>query len=411
MKVSRFIASRIAFNKERSFSAFIIRIAITAVSLSVAIMILAVCLVSGFKYVVSEKVFDFWGHIHISRFQPNASPLTEELPFAAPSQLLKKLKSIPEITSVDEYATKSAIIKAGEEIDGIIFKGVTREYHWGHLAPFIITGTIPAFNDSGTSNQIVISSYMAHELNVHVHDPVIIYFIQQGAALPRARKLYISGIYKTSIEDYDRTYIIGDLHLLRQLGNWNSDDIGGYELFIRNYKNMDSINRNSIEPILPDNLVATSIKSIYPNIFDWLDLQNMNLLIILVIMSVVAVINMVTALLILILERTNMVGILKAMGMGNWNIQQIFLIQASYIIGVGLVIGNALGIGLAWIQKTYGLFKLSEETYYMPVAPIRFVWWEIACIDAGTVLVCLLILILPSYLIRKISPVQAIRFK
>lgn len=411
LNISAFIASRIAFNKERSFSAFIIRIAIGAVALSVAVMILAVCLVSGFKHVVSQKVFDFWGHIHISRFQPNASPLTEELPFSANTALYRSLKANPEIASVDAYATKSAIIKAGEEIDGVIFKGVTAGYHWSHLKPFLLEGTVPEIRDSGYSNQVVISSYIAHELKVHVHDPVIIYFIQQGDALPRARKLFISGIYKTSIEDYDRTYIIGDLNLLRKLSNWTSDKIGGYEIFVRDYRQMNRISRREIDPSLPDNLVTTTIRDIYPNIFDWLNLQNMNLLIILIIMSVVAVINMVTALLILILERTNMIGILKSVGMKNWRIQEIFLLQATYIILAGLAIGNFLGIGLSLLQLKTGFFKLSEETYYMPVAPIRIIWWEIAAIHLGTILVCLVILVLPSYLIRRITPVQAIRFK
>lgn len=406
-----FIARRIAFNRERTFSRFIIRIALAATALSVAVMILTTALVNGFQQTVSEKVFDFWGHIHVTRYQPYASPLTEELPFQATDSLKKAIISVPGVKSADEYATRSVILKSNDEIEGVILKGVTKDYHWQHLKPYLTAGHIIQFPDSGYSKQIILSDYLARALKLKLNDDLIAFFIQKGSTTPRARKLTVAGIYKTSIEDYDKTYIIGDLDLLRRLSSWKPNEIGGYELFLDRYQMMDTIRNMLYQYALTQNLSAVTIQQIYPNIFDWLNLQNMNELIIIIIMAIVAVINMITAILILILERTNMVGILKSVGMRNWSLQKIFLYHAGYIVFAGLIIGNIIGLGLAWLQKTTGFFKLDEQTYYMPVAPIQIKWWQIVCIDGGTLLICVLILIIPSLIIRRVSPVKAVSFK
>jgi lipoprotein-releasing system permease protein len=411
LKLPFFIAGRIAFNRERTFSRFIIRIAITATALSVAVMILTTALVNGFQRTVSSKVFGFWGHIHITRYQPYAGLLTEELPFEGGDSLKRAIRKVPGIRSVDAYATKSAILKATDEIEGVVFKGVGKDYHWKHLLPYMREGSVISYPDSGYSHQVILSDYLARALKLKLHDPVIIYFIQKGEEAPRARKLVVSGIYKTSIEDYDKTYIIGDLNLLRRLNNWTPREVGGYEVMVDSYKEMDNVADALYAHVLPQNLTASTIHQIYPNIFDWLNLQNMNELIIIIIMAVVAFINMVTAMLILILERTNMVGILKSLGMRNWSLQKIFIYQAGYIVVTGLLIGNVIGLCLGWIQKATGFLKLNEATYYMPVVPIDFKWWQIVCIDLGTLLVCLLVLIIPSLIIRRISPVKAVQFR
>lgn len=410
MRLSLLVARRIAFNRSSSFSRFIINIAIVATAISVAVMILSVALVNGFQQVIQQKIFSFWGHIHITQYQPNAGPLTEQLPFVADSNMVKKLKNIPGITTVNAYATKSAIIKAEKDLEGIIFKGVDRQYNWGNIKQFLQEGEPIHYKDSTYAPEVVISVSLAKELQLKLHDPLIVYFIQGPGLPPRARKLTVGGIYKTGIEEYDKTYILGDLELIRKLNDWEPGSIGGYEIFTDNYQHMREIGQAAYE-VVPETLFLRSIEEIYPNIFAWLRLQNKNEIIILVIMAIVAVINMITAILILILERTNMVGILKALGMRNFNIRAIFIYQAGYIVLAGLILGDILGIGIAVLQQTTGFFKLPEESYYMSVAAISLHWWEVVLINAGTLLICLAVLTVPSRVIKRITPIKAIQFK
>lgn len=411
MELSSFIARRIAFNKASSFSKFIINIAVAATAVSVAVMILATALVNGFQQVIQDKIFSFWGHLHVNQYQPNAGPLTEEIPFTSTQTLIDSIKLIPGVKTVSTYATKSAIIKSDKEIDGIIFKGVDKSYDWPQIQRFMQAGRPLAYNDSSYASEILISATMAQDLQVKVNDKVIVYFIQGGGLPPRARKLLVSGIYKTGIEDYDKTYVIGDLNLVRKLNDWDPGQVGGYEIMLNNYNKMDTT-RNLIDnEVLPPQLFTRTIRDIYPNIFDWLQLQNQNELIIIVIMTIVAVINMITAILILILERTNMVGILKALGMRDWSIQKVFVIQAGYIILMGVLIGDFFGLGIAFLQQATGIFKLPEESYYMSVAAIDIRWPEVLLINLGTIAICIVVLLIPSLIIRKITPVKAIQFK
>jgi lipoprotein-releasing system permease protein len=410
MNLPFFIARRIAFNRSSSFSKFIINIAIAATAISVAVMILAVALVNGFQEVIQQKIFSFWGHMHITQYQPNAGPLTEQFPFAADSAMVAKLRQIKGINTINAYATKSAIIKAEKDLEGVIFKGVDRHYNWHHLQQFLQEGSVIHYNDSSYAPEVLISVRLAKELQLKLHDPLIIYFIQGPGQPPRARKLTISGIYKTGIEEYDKTYVLGDLDLIRKLNNWEPGSIGGYEIFMDDYRELKEVGEAAYN-VIPDQLFIRSITDIYPNIFAWLRLQNKNKAIILVIMSIVAAINMITAILILILERTNMIGIVKALGMRNTRIQEIFIAQAAYIVIAGIILGNILGIGLAILQQSTGLFKLPEESYYMSVAAISLSWWQVVLIDLGTLSLCVLVLILPSLIIRRITPVKAIQFK
>lgn len=410
MQLSFFIARRIAFNRSSTFSKFIINIAIAATAISVAVMILATAFVSGFQQVIQQKIFSFWGHIHITEYQPNAGPLTEQIPFAADTAMVTRLQQIPGVSTVNAYATKSAIIKAEKDLEGVIFKGVDRHYNWPRLQQFFQEGTPVHYNDSTYAPEVVISSSLAKSLQLKLHDPLIVYFIQGEGQPPRARKLTVCGIYKTSIEEYDKTYILGDLELIRRLNNWNAGDVGGYELFVKDYHQMDTISVQADSQV-PDKLFIRTIRDIYPNVFDWLQLQNKNELIILIIMTIVAAINMITAILILILERTNMIGITKALGMRNRSIQTIFLYQAGYIVLAGMLLGDVLGLGIAWLQQATGFFKLSEENYYMSVAAVSLNWWVIVLINIGTFVICLAILTIPSMIIRRIRPVKAIQFK
>jgi len=374
-------------------------------------MIVSTALVNGFQHAVSEKVFSFWGHIHIIRYEPNANPLTEETPIRANDTLLQAITSLPQVSRVNEFTIKSAILKTKQDFSQVIFKGVGPDYHWQDFLPYLIKGKILHLPDSGYSDRIIISSYIAKRLKLDVGDRVIIYFIKQSGNPLMARRLTVCGIYKTGIGEYDRIYILGDLRLIARINGWPPGEIGGYEVFLRDYHQMDTLRNYIFYNLLPQAYTAMTIHQIYPNIFDWLNLQKTNGTIVIIIMSIVAIINMITTILILILERTNMIGILKSLGMSNWKIQQIFINQASYIVFFGVVAGNIFGLGLALLQKKTGFFKLPEKTYYIPVAPIDIHWGEIIAIDAGALLICFIVLMIPSLLVKSISPVKAIRFK
>lgn len=406
MDISMFIARRIAFNRFSSFTKFIINIAMIATAFSVAVMILATALINGFQEVIADKIFSFWGHMHITQYQSNAGPLTEETPFAADAKLEQRILHLGNVASIHPFATKSVIVKTDNETEGMIFKGIDKSTQ----LPFITEGRNVRFTDSGYASEMIISANTASLLKLKVNDGVIVYFVRGDGLPPRVRKLNICGIYKTGIEEYDKTYLVGDINLVRRLNDWSANQIGGYEVFLKDHRQMDTA-LNTIGDVLPDELAVRSMQEIYPNIFDWLGLQSKNETIILIIMTIVAIINMTTAILILILERTNMIGILKALGMRNGAIQGVFVYQSGYIVLAGLVIGNILGIGLALLQQHTGFFKLPEESYYMTVAPIAIQWWKVIMINGGTLLICLLILLIPTLLTRNILPVKAIQFK
>ncbi|WP_295118699.1 FtsX-like permease family protein [uncultured Chitinophaga sp.] len=410
MQVSLFIARRIAFNKASSFSRFIITIAMAATAISVAVMILATALINGFQQTIQDKIFSFWGHLHINQYQPNASPLTDQTPFPADKKFTARLLATPGVTAVNTFATKSVLVKTKTDIEGMIYKGVDKNYNWSRISGFLQEGRLIRYNDTAYSPEVLVSATTARLLKLKLNDAIIVYFVRGDGLPPRARKLTICGIYKTGIEEYDKTYFLGDLQLIRKLNDWDRNEIGGYEVFLDDYRKMDKVSELVVD-FMPEEQTVRTMKEIYPNIFDWLGLQNKNEIIILIIMAIVAIINMVTAILILILERTNMVGILKALGMSNGDLQNIFVYQSGYIVLVGVIIGNVLGLGLAFLQLQTGFFTLPEESYYMTVAPIAIQWWKVALINVGTVVICTVILFIPSILIQKIVPVKAIQFK
>ncbi|MCL6524605.1 MAG: FtsX-like permease family protein [Thermoflavifilum sp.] len=409
--VTNFLARRIAFNREKTFSRFIIRIAIAATTLSVAVMILATALVNGFQREVSLKIFSFWGHIHVELYQPDYASLSSPPPFLQNDSLLQTLRSLPEVDVVNAFATQSVIIRSSADLDGVIFKGVNAHYDWRYLRKYLIAGHLPQFPDSGYAQEILISAHMARELNVGVGDRVVVYFISENGQTPRPRVLSISGIYRTGVQEYDNTYVVGDLRLIAQMNQWQPHEIGGYEIFLHDYRLMDRVNKYLYEQVLPQKLFSITIRQIYPNIFDWLRLQTTNEWIILVIMVLVAVINMTTAILILILERTHMVGILKAIGMRNGQIQLIFVRQSAFILLTGILLGNLLGLGLASLEKYTHFFSLPEEIYYISYAPIEIRLWQVLAVDLGTLFVGVVLLFIPSFIVRRIYPVQALRFQ
>jgi lipoprotein-releasing system permease protein len=410
LNLSFFITKRIASQHQASFSRFILRLSIAATALSVAAMVLSLSFINGFQKVVSEKVFSFWGHIRVQHYEPFKVSIAEEYPIEKNDSIEDIIRKTPGIAYFQAFATKSAILKSEKTIEGVLFKGVDKNYHFDQVESFRKSGHWPKSAVNGYSSEIMISEYLANQLSLKTGSSLLIYFIQEGQTQPRTRKLTISGIYKTGIELYDHNFIIGDIALIQKLNNWNNSTIGGYEIVLKDYSNLYGVN-NLLYENLPNRWDSKTIKEIYPEIFDWLNLQNTNKYILISVMTVIAIINLISCLIILVMERTKMIGTLKALGSSNWMIQKIFLWQGAYITSIGVVLGLVVGLGLSYLQLYTGFIKLNEEAYYMATAPVLIVWWQVFSVCISTLFICTIILFIPSFISRKISPVKALQFR
>ena len=434
MNFSYFIAKRVAITNKQSFSRLIIRIAIAAIALCLAVMIIATAMISGFKKEISEKIFGFWGHISVTDINSNLAFETEPVNknqtfypslkdvgqieyFGNPKFLGMEIDGVPTeqfskggIRHIQVYALQPGIIQTKGVIEGIILKGVDKEFEWSFMKKFLQEGTIINFQDTIDQNNrpIIISQQTAERLKVKLGDQFRIVFIRENSQLKR--RFQVQGIYKTGLEEYDKRIAIVDIDVIQQLMGWDTDQVGGFEIFLEDINDLPVFREYIYYEVLPNRLTGESIRDKFPAIFDWLEFQNINERIIIVLMILVSIINMITALMILIIERTNMIGILKAMGSTDWNIRKIFLYHAALIIGMGLLWGNILGIGICLLEDYFHFITLTEENYYLSYAPINLNWWTILLLNSGTIAITLIFLVIPTFLVTKISPIKAIRF-
>lgn len=401
-----YLAKRITLTGQRTFSRLIVRVAVITVAVGVAAMILAIAVLNGFKNEVSGKQRGFFGDITIHDDFGFRS--LDQGPMRLSDEELSTLRSLPEVIDVRKFATKPGIINVNGEVEGVVLKGIDSAYSQDFIREILVQGQTLDFNDSTAVNgQILISNYTANRLELQVGDDFIMYFVQEPV---RRRKFTISGIYNTSAEDLNKTYVIGALPLIQRLNDWSADELGGLEVVVQNFNTLDETTW-LINDLLPAGVAAVHIRDRFPEVFQWLDLLDANPQIILALMMVVALINMISALLIIILEKTPLIGMLKAFGYRNSGIRIVFLYQAIYLVGLGLLIGNALALGLYYLQKQTRLFTLDEASYYVSYVPVEIGFGEVMVLNAGVLLIALLVLFIPAYLISRINPIRTIQFR
>jgi lipoprotein-releasing system permease protein len=412
MNTPYFIAKRLIKDRRKgtSFSRPINVIAIVGIAVGLAVMILAISILTGFKQQIRNKVVGFGSHIQVINYDSNIS--FETIPIHSDKKLFTKIRNTPGISHIQVFATKAGIISTDDNIQGVVLKGVGSDFDWSYFASNIVEGSPFIVNDSVRNNNVIISRKIADMLKFKTGDSLIMYFIQEPA---RFRKFRISGIYETSLEEFDKIYVFCDISHIQRLNGWEPNMVSGFEIFIKDFDQLDNLTvavRDSIGYRISedeDRLKVTNISNKYPQIFDWLNFQDLNVVII-ILMLLVAGFNMISGLLIIILEKTNMIGVLKALGSEDRLIRRIFIYQAAYLIVKGLFWGNIIGIGLSLLQLKTGLISLDASSYYLKTVPINLNLLHLILLNAGTIIITLLILLIPSQLIGRISPVKAIKY-
>ncbi len=413
MNLPYFIANRLIKGRraDTSFSRPINVIAIIGIAMGLAVMILAVAILTGFKQQIREKVVGFGSHIQIMNFDSNIS--FETTPISDTQEFIPKIKKIPGIAHVEVFATKAGIIRTEDEIQGVVLKGIGSDFDWSYFKSNMVDGSVFTVSDTGRTDKVIISKKIADMLRLKTGDSFAMLFIQDP---PRMRKFTISGIYETSLEEFDKMYVFCDIGHIRKLNGWDDDMVSGFEIFIKDFDKLDAMTdevRDAIGYKITEEetkFKVTNIRMRYPQIFDWLNFQDINVIIIIMLMLIVAGFNMISGLLILILEKTNMIGVLKSLGSEDITIRRVFLYQAAYLIGKGLFWGNFFGIGLAFLQLKTGLITLDPTSYYIKTVPVNLQLSHILLLNAGTMIAILLMLLVPSQLISRITPVKAIRY-
>ena len=404
MNTELFIARRILFGGAGNSTKPIIRIAMAAVALSMAVMIVAIAIAIGFKEQITDKVIGFGSNIQIKSFENNTS--FNSTPVTYSDSLYNVLKATPGVKHVQTYAVKAGIIKTDTDIEGTILKGIDHRFNWDFFSKNLTSGSVFSTTDSAKNNAVLISKYTANKLKLKTGDNLYVYFIQDP---PRVRKFKISGVYETGLEEFDKLFALCDIRHIQKLNDWNDNLVAGYEVTVNDFSQLENIN-TTINHEIGYNLGAKTVKERYPQIFDWLHLQDINVTIIITLMLLVAGFNMISALLIIILEHTNAIGILKSMGMQDFSIRKVFLYTASFITLKGMLWGNLIGIALCLFQLYFHPITLDQESYYISYVPINIDLLSILLLNLGSFVICALMMLVPSIIIAKITPIKAIRF-
>jgi lipoprotein-releasing system permease protein len=411
LNLEYFIAKRLISAKgyKSSISAPIIKIAISAIAVGMTMMIVSIGTGIGLQQKIREKLAAFSGHIIISNFDDNQSKVSTK-PISTIQNFYPKFKTVTGISHIQAVASKAGIVRTETAFEGIIVKGVGKDYDWNNIKEYLVAGKLPDFTKE-INNQTLISQFLADRLKLKVGDNFNTFFMKEtGNKLPNLRRFNVSGIYNSGFQEFDATYIIADIRHLQHINHWQPNQVGSFEVYIDNFNDIKT-KGEQVYKQTNSTLDTKTIIEKFPAIFEWLQLFDFNIITILIIMILVATINMVVALLVLILERTQMIGILKALGANNWAVRKIFLYNATHLIFRGLLWGNTIGIGLLLIQKYTSIVKLPPENYYVNTAPVYLDWSYLLLLNLGTIAICLLVLLIPSYIITKISPVKAIRFE
>lgn len=405
MNLSYFIAKRISFKKTGGFTGTIHRIAVASIALGLSIMIISFLILGGFQSVISNKVFSFTGHYQVNRFVMSQS--LEDSPTSTNSDFYTNYRDKDDIQHVQVFANKPGLIKGEEEVEGVMMKGVGRDFDSLAFKPSLVKGRFIQFGELGTSsNEIVVSTKIARKMLLDVGSKVTMYFVQDP---PRFRRLEVVGLYETFLEDFDDKFILGDIRVIQVLNNWDEDKVGGFEVFLKDPEKIDLYEDELYESIDYD-LRLTKVTDKFIQIFDWLELLNNNVYVFLALILFVASFNMVSILFILIMERTSMIGLLKALGSTNQQIRNIFIWNGIRIIGRGMLLGNLIGLGFGLIQQTTRLLKLDAENYYMSYVPIVWDWPIILGLNVLILVITTVVLFIPAVIISNVNPIKSIKF-
>jgi lipoprotein-releasing system permease protein len=405
MNFPLFISQRIRQPESKTFSATVARIGVASIALGLTVMIVAFGVLFGFKDNIRQKLFSLSSHVRVKKFSLNES--YEESPLSIQTKLYKNYTNYPEIAHLQGVAAKAGILKTKENILGIVLKGIGKDFDWSKIENDIVEGQKITLPDTQISKEILISRMVARQLKIKVGDKVLLYFLQNP---PRVRPLSVAGIYETGLEEFDKALIIGDLRLIQRLNGWGKDSVGSYEIYLRNFDDF----KNSVKVVynkIDYNMGIETVHERYQQIFDWLQLLDRNLVVFVVLILFVACFNMVSILLVMMMERTPTIGLLKALGSTNWQIRKIFIYNGIWMIVRGLLIGNALGIGICAVQKYFQLIPLDPANYYMKTVPIEFNWAIIFLLNIGVLLLVSIVLILPTFIISRIEPSKALLVK
>lgn len=422
MNFSNYIAKRIlnSGKENGNMSSPIIKIGIIGIALGVAVMIITLSVVTGFQQQITNKITTFTSHLQINDYDQNQS--FEPNPIVVHDDILKAIGNIPNVKLYQPFATKNGILKTKTDNEGIVLKGVSETYDWSNLKPYIKQGNVLSLNKDTVSKQIFISQTLANKLNIKLNQKMLIYFMSKkkindstlsGSNYidyePRVKDFYVKGIFNTGFSDIDKNLVFVDLKQIQKLNYWKSNEVAGYEVFLKDFNLLDQ-SLEDVNDIVGYKYTVNSAKQLQNSIFSWLEMIDVNAVVIITLMVLVAAINMISALLILILERTNMIGLLKAFGSSKQSVRKIFFYVSIQLLIKGLLIGNFIGIGFCLIQNYFNIIPLNSATYYLDSVPINLSLLHVLYVNVGTIIICMLMLFLPTLILNKITPIKAIQF-